>query len=299
LLTAQCRTPEEIISAAEGKDIKVLIVQYAPITEKVFENLPSLKAVVRYGIGYDVFDIEAATKHGVCAMNVENYCEEEVATHAMSLILALNRKIIQLNEQVKEGKWDVFLVGDVRKISQSTLGLIGFGKIAQKVAKRIAAFGADVLVYDPYIDDKLVSQFKNTSKTNLKFVLEKSDFISIHTPLTEETEHMIGADQFRSMKDSACVINTSRGPIIDEKALIESLKNGEIAGAALDVLEEEPISKDSSLKEFDNVILTPHASWYSNEAIKKLKSKVANQAIDVLQGNKPEFLINEEVWGKN
>jgi len=299
LLTAQCRTPEEIISAAEGKDIKVLIVQYAPITEKVFENLPSLKAVVRYGIGYDVFDIEAATKHGVCAMNVENYCEEEVATHAMSLILALNRKIIQLNEQVKEGKWDVFLVGDVRKISQSTLGLIGFGKIAQKVAKRIAAFGADVLVYDPYIDDKLVSQFKNTSRTNLKFVLEKSDFISIHTPLTEETEHMIGADQFRSMKDSACVINTSRGPIIDEKALIESLKNGEIAGAALDVLEEEPISKDSSLKEFDNVILTPHASWYSNEAIKKLKSKVANQAIDVLQGNKPEFLINEEVWGKN
>ena len=299
MLTAQCRTPEEIISAAEGKDIKVLIVQYAPITEKVFENLPSLKAVVRYGIGYDVFDIEAATKHGVCAMNVENYCEEEVATHAMSLILALNRKIIQLNEQVKEGKWDVFLVGDVRKISQSTLGLIGFGKIAQKVAKRIAAFGADVLVYDPYIDDKLVSQFKNTSRTNLKFVLEKSDFISIHTPLTEETEHMIGADQFRSMKDSACVINTSRGSIINEKALIDSLKNEEIAGAALDVLEEEPIPKDSSLKEFDNVILTPHASWYSNEAIKKLKSKVANQAIDVLQGNKPEFLINEEVWGKN
>ena len=299
MLTAQCRTPEEIISAAKGKDIEALIVQYAPITEKVFENLPSLRAVVRYGIGYDVFDIEAATRHGVCAMNVENYCEEEVATHTISLILALNRKIIKLNEHVKEGRWDVFLVGDVRKISQNTIGLIGFGKIAQKVAKRILAFETDVLVYDPYVDDKIVSQFKNTGKTSLQVVLEESDFISIHTPLTEETEHMIGAEQFQIMKDSACVINTSRGSIINEKALIDSLKNEEIAGAALDVLEEEPIPKDSSLKEFDNVILTPHASWYSNEAIKKLKSKVANQAIDVLQGNKPEFLINEEVWGKN
>lgn len=292
LIISDCETEEEIIAEAADKNVGSLIVQYAPVTEKVFANLSELQGIVRYGIGYDVFDIEAATNYGICAMNVENYCEEEVANHTLSLMLAMNRKLLQLDSQVKKGDWDVHAVGDMERFSQKTVGLFGFGDIARKVAERLDCFEAEILFYDPYIDSK----YNNARKVNFKDLITQSDIISIHSPLTDETESKMAREEFTSMKNSAFIINTARGPIIDENSLIDSLKKNEIAGAALDVLEEEPIEKDNPLKKMENVILTPHAGWHSSQAMKELKTRTAEQAVAVLEGEKPEFLINVEAW---
>ncbi len=291
--SAQCKTEEDVIKSARG--MHGLLAQFAPITRRVIESLPELKVVGRYGIGYDIIDVEAATENGVCVVNVPEYCEEEVSDHAFSLLMTLARKVVPYNQDVKNGNWDYKIRRPLYRLQGKTVGLIGFGKIPRRLAEKMKPFDFKVLAYDPYADQKLAKEYE-VELVEIDELMKESDFVSVHAPLTKETKHLIGKNELGIMKESAFIINTSRGPVIDEKALIKVLKDGQLAGAGLDVTVAEPVEKDNPLLGMDNVIITPHVAWYSRDSIIELKERTAQQVACVLQGKKPEHLVNEEVW---
>ncbi|MDQ0297964.1 D-3-phosphoglycerate dehydrogenase [Salibacterium salarium] len=292
LITAQCRTEEDVIEAAQGVD--GIISQYAPISEKVIQSLDNCKVIARYGVGFDTIDVKAATEKGIMISNVTDYCAEEVSNHAFALLLASARKIVQLHESVQNGKWDAKIMKPVYRLSEQTLGLVGFGNIPQMLAKKAQAFGLDIITYDPFASADVAASM-GVRIVELDELCYESDFISVHPPLNKHTQGMLSNDQFKKMKKEAFVINTARGPVIDEAALIRALQAGEIAGAGLDVIETEPISRDNPLLEMDNVILNPHAAFYSAESETELKQKTAQNVADVLQGNFPTYLVNQEL----
>ncbi|RSL35355.1 C-terminal binding protein [Salibacterium salarium] len=292
LITAQCRTEEDVIEMAQGVD--GIISQYAPISEKVIQSLDNCKVIARYGVGFDTIDVKAATEKGMMVSNVTDYCAEEVSNHAFALLLASARKIVQLHESVQNEKWDAKIMKPVYRLSEQTLGLVGFGNIPQMLAKKAQAFGLDIITYDPFASADVAASM-GVRIVELDELCHESDFISVHPPLNKHTQGMLSDDQFKKMKKEAFVINTARGPVIDEAALIRALQAGEIAGAGLDVLETEPISQDNPLLEMDNVILNPHAAFYSAESETELKQKTAQNVADVLQGNFPTYLVNLEL----
>ena len=292
LIRAQCRTEEEVIDAAEEAD--GILNQYAPISKKVLESLPKLKVVSRFGVGVDTIDVQVATERGVIVSNVTDYCMDEVSDHAFSLILACARKVVRLNNEVKTGNWDYKVSMPVYRLRGCVLGLVGFGRIPQTLAKKAQAFGIKVVAYDPHVSLK-VAKGLDVELLELNELCKRSDFISIHTPLIEATRGMISDEQFGIMKNEAFIINTARGPVIDEKALIRALEAGEIAGAGIDVTEVEPIQKDNRLLTMDNVIISPHVSWYSEESQLELNRKAAQNVADVLAGYYPTYLFNKEV----
>lgn len=294
LLTSQCQTEEEVIEKAP-KNVDGLISQYAPIGEKVFRNLQSLEVVARYGIGVDTINLEAASNHDVCVVNVAQYCQDEVADHVLALLLALGRKIVLLDRNIKNGNWDLEVAKPIKRIEDGLLGLIGFGSIAQNLSQKASAFGLEVLVYDPYVEGSIVEE-NNAKHADLDKLLHVSDYISMHTPLNKETRYMIGKSELEKMKKSAILINTSRGEVVDEKALVRALRGRDIAAAGLDVTEKEPIGAENPLLELDNVVITPHVAWYSEESKLELKTKAAQGIADVLKGEKPTYLVNEDVW---
>lgn len=295
IIRAQCCTEEDVIEVA--KDADALINQYAPISRKVIESLPNLKVVSRYGIGVNTIDVEAATEHGVIVGNVTDYCLDEVSDHAFALIMACARKVVTLNNAVKNGNWDYKVSVPIFRLPGRVLGLVGFGKIPQTLAKKAQAFGINVISYDPFVSAEVASEF-NVALVDLNELCEKSDFISVHAPLIEATRGMISDEQFDLMKKEAFIINTARGPVIDEKALIRALEAGKIGGAGLDVLEDEPIASDHPLLKMDNVILNPHAAWYSEESQLELQRKTAQNVADVLSGYYPTYLFNRDVKEK-
>jgi D-3-phosphoglycerate dehydrogenase / 2-oxoglutarate reductase len=289
---AQCKTEEEVIEAC--KDAVGIINQYAPITRKVIESLPSLKVIARYGVGVNTIDVDAATEHGVYVANVTDYCMDEVADHALSLILASARKVVQLNQAVKNGVWDYKVGTPIFRLKGRVLGLVGFGRIPQNLAKKASALGLELVVYDPFIPAEVVQEY-NAKLVSLNELMEMSDFISVHTPLMKETEGLLSDEQFAHAKKEAFIINTSRGPVIDEQALVRALQEGKIAGAGLDVIEQEPIDPNNPLLTMDNVILNPHVAWYSEESQAELKRKTAENVADVLAGGSPTYLYNKEL----
>jgi len=295
-LKAQARTEEGVIEAAP-KDVDGLLVQYAEIGEKVFEALPDLKVVARYGIGVDTVDLEAATEHGVKVVNVAEYCQDEVSDQAFALLLACARKTVLLNNDVKAGNWDFNVGKPIYRLRGSTLGIIGFGKIPRKLAEKAAAFGFELLAYDPFVDEEVAKKYE-VELVELDELMKESDFVSVHAPLNENTKHMVSTKEFELMKESAFIINTARGAVIDEAALIEALENEELAGAGLDVTEQEPIEKDNPLLDMDNVIINPHVGWYSEDAQVELQTRAAKGVADVLVGNKPKYLVNQDVLKK-
>ncbi len=295
LIRAQCRTEDEVIEAA--KDADALLNQYAPVSRKVIENLPNLKVVSRYGVGVNTIDIDAATEHGVIVANVTDYCMDEVSDHAFALLIACARKVVQLNNAVKSGTWDYKVGVPIFRLRGRVLGLIGFGRIPQTLAKKAQAFGLKVIAYDPYLPPEVAKKF-DVELMDLNDVCAKADFISVHSPLTDATRGMISDEQFDVMKKEAFIINTARGPVIDEKAMIRALKEGKIAGAGLDVLENEPVEPDNPLLKMDNVIINPHAAWYSEESQVELQQKVAQNVADVLSGYYPTYLFNRDVKEK-
>jgi len=224
--------------------------------------------------------------------NVNDYCIDEVADHTFGLLMSWARKISQANEAVKSRKWDYKQITPIHKLSTLTLGLVGFGKIPKAVAQRAQAFGMKVLSFDPYLSEK-IARDNNVELVNLDDLCLRSDFISVHAPLTNGTRGMISTIQFKKMKKSAVIINTARGPVIDEEALIQALQQKEIAGAALDVVEHEPIQDDNQFLLLDNVILTPHMAWYSEESQVELKRKVARNVAYVLAGKQPPYQVNQ------
>lgn len=292
---AQCKTEDEVIEAC--KDADGIINQYAPITRKVIERLENCQVIARYGVGVNTIDVEAATDHGIVVGNVTDYSIDEVSDHAFALIMSLARKVVKLNSEVKEGVWDFNLGKPIFRLRGRTLGLIGLGRIPQALAKKAQAFGLKVVAYDPFMPAE-VAREKNVELLSLNEVCACSDFVSVHAPLMESTTGMISDEQFRLMKKEAFIINTARGPVIDELALIRALESGLIAGAGLDVTEIEPILKDNPLLKMENVIITPHIAWYSEESELELKRKTAQNVVDVLSGFYPDYLFNREVKEK-
>ncbi|WP_342745004.1 C-terminal binding protein [Oceanobacillus timonensis] len=215
---------------------------------------------------------------------------DEVSDHAMTLLLSLARKVPLFNQQVKGGEWDFKAGLPIFRLRDRVLGLLSFGNIARRVAEKSQAFGLKVIAYDPFISEEVARAY-NVELVELDDLLHQSDFISVHTPLTDETYHMIGEEQLKLMKQEAFIVNTSRGALIDEKALIQALHNKEIAGAGLDVLEVEPISADNPLLKMDQVLINPHAAWHSVEAQEELKTKTAQNVADVLTGVEPKYIV--------
>lgn len=293
LVGLQCKTEDEII--AKCQDAVGLINQYAPVTRRVLEALPNLKVASRMGIGVNTIDVEAATELGIYVSNVPDASVEEVSNHALALLMACARKITIFNDYTKsQGKWGIGGAIPIRRLSEKKLGILSFGQIAQRFAAKASVLGLELLVYDPYVPKEVAEKY-GAKLVSLEEVLKNADFLSIHTPHTKETEHMIGKKEFKMMKNSAFVINTGRGQVIDEKELIKALQAGEIAGAGLDVLEAEPLSVDNPLVGMSNVIITPHAGWYSEEALVEIRTKTARGVAEVLQGGPPKYLVNKEV----
>lgn len=295
LTFAQCKTEEEVIEAC--KDADALINQYAPISRKVIENLENCKVISRYGVGFNTIDIDAATEKGIIVGNVTDYCLDEVSDHAMAMLLSSVRKVTLMNNAVKNGNWDFKIAVPIFRLRGRTLGLVGFGNIPQTVAKKAQAFGINVIAYDPFVPEA-VAKDMDVKLVSLDELCEQSDYISVHTPLNQHTQGMISHDQFNKMKQEAFIINTARGPVIDEKALIQALQEGQIAGAGLDVLEIEPVEQENPLLKMDNVILNPHSAFYSVEAEAELKRKTAENVADVLSGYYPTYLVNRAVKEK-
>jgi D-3-phosphoglycerate dehydrogenase / 2-oxoglutarate reductase len=288
---AQVMTEEEVIDLC--RDAEGVITQYAVISRRVMERLPRCKVIARYGVGVDTIDLKAATDLGIVVCNVPDYCLDEVADHAVALILSLVRKTAFFDRKVKSGRWDFRLGMPIHRLQGKTLGLVGCGKIGLKVANRISAFGVKVTAFDPYLKDA----GEWITLTDLDTVL-KSDIISIHCPLNESTRHLISEEAFGKMEQAPLLINTSRGPIVDEQALIRALETRRLGGAGLDVLEKEPPDPDHPFLKMENVILTPHTSFFSQESISELKRRVAQNVRHVLEGEMPESVVNREVLGK-
>lgn len=291
LEVAHAESPTDVIEAASDAD--GLIAQYAELPEEVFAEIPDLQVVGRYGIGVDSVDLDAATEAGVQVLNVPEYCLDEVSTHAIALLLACARKIPRFDAAVKSGMWDWTIGKPIHRLAGSTFGLIGFGSIAQAVARKASALGLELLVYDPYLSEDAIAA-KGGRKVEFDALLSESDFLSVHVPLTEETTSLIDRTAFERMKETAYIVNTARGGIIDTEALVRALEDGEIAGAGLDVLPEEP-PDDSPLLERDDVVLTPHVAWYSEDSQIELRRTITEDVLRVLAGEVPHNLVNSDV----
>lgn len=288
-----CQSEEELILNCADAD--ALLVRYASINGRVIRSLKKCQVISVYAIGLDMVDLQAATEAGIRVTNVPGYCIEEVCDHAMALLLTIARKIVFYNQSVvKDEKWNWQVAKPIYRLRGKTLGLIGFGKIPRAVATRAISFGFRVVTYDPYVT-KADCDDAGVIKAELDDLLRQADFVSIHTPLTSETKDLMNLDRFRSMKSSAVIINTSRGQVIEERALVKALDEGWIAGAALDVLETEPPNSNNPLIHMKNVILTPHAGFYSEEAFKDLRSTAAMEVRRVLTGQQPHHLVNPDV----
>jgi D-3-phosphoglycerate dehydrogenase len=286
----KCRTEEDVIKDCKGA--VSILNQYAPMTRKVIAALaPELKQIVRYGVGVNNIDVKAATEFGVLVCKVPDYGMHEVSDHAMALMLALYRKIVPMCNRTKAGAWEYQEAIPLYRLCEQTVGTVGMGRNGRLFARKSASFGCRVVGYDPYYqpesgDDTFITM------VSLDELLRDSDYIALNCPLNDETRDMFADAEFMKMKPSAYLINTSRGGIVNEAALIRALENEKIAGAALDVTENEPLERNSPLRKFDNCLLTPHMAWYSEEAAKELKRKAAEEAVLLVTGKSVRYPVN-------
>lgn len=290
LLDYHCKTEDEVIAVAAECD--ALICQFAPITRRVIEALKNCKVIVRYAIGVDNIDLKAAEEHGIYVCNVPDYSIDEVSNHAIALLMNCAKKLTYLADQVKQGNCNYTVVKPLFRMEGKTLGLVGFGRIPRMVAKKMAGFGLNIISYDPMLDQTTAKKLNVTGVT-FDELLAQSDYISVHCPLVESTRHMFNKDAFSKMKPHAVFINTARGGVVKEEDLVWALENNVIGMAGLDVLEKEPIPVEHPLLKMDNVIITPHAAWYSEEAVKSLQLKVAEEVARVLSGQLPKNPVNK------
>ena len=286
LLVRRAESEDERIELLQ--DAQVVLVGGAQINRRVLERLPRLQLIIRYGVGLDTLDIPAATEHGVVVAHYPDFCQPEVANHATLLLLAVARKVVLHDRAIRDGRYRGVPMGPSAPLHGQTCGIIAFGNIARQFAIRAQALGMRVLAYDPYLDDAVFAEHGVERAATLEELLRRADHVSAHPPLTEETRHMMGAPQFAIMQPHAIFVNTSRGPVQDEAALIAALQRGEIAGAGLDVFEDEPLAADSPLLAMDNVVLTPHSAYYSDYSDAHIKERVGNTVVAVMQGRWPD-----------
>jgi D-3-phosphoglycerate dehydrogenase len=295
LLAAQCKTEEEVIEVAH--DAAAVVAQYATISARVIGELPECRVIARYGTGVDIVDVDAATVHNILVTNVPNdWCENEVADHAMALLLAVARKINVYDRATRGGAWQWQSGAPIHRLRGSVLGLLSFGVIARAIATRAGGFGMRITAHDPFVPAQQITAAGATGVSFDELVTE-SDIVVIQAPLTAQTYHLFDEFQLRRMKPTAILINTARGPIIDDRALHRALSEGWIAGAGLDDIEEEPAKirdwrPDDPLFGLDNVVITPHAAYYSEEAISTVRHFAAEEVVRVLTGQPPRSPVN-------
>jgi D-3-phosphoglycerate dehydrogenase len=280
---------EDIVAVA--KDADAVLVTYAKLTRDVLMQLTRCRAIGRFGLGVDNIDLPTAKEKGIAVNYVPDYCIREVSDHAMALLLALIRKIPLSNKLVQSGRWEMPAVVPIRRIEGTVLGLIGFGHIPRLVAPKAQAFGMKVISYDPFAKPEAFKAAAVES-VDLDTLLKISDYVSVHAPLLQATRGMLNAAAFGKMKKGAYVVNTARGPLIDEPALVAALDSGQVGGAGLDVVAAEPLAKDSPLLGRDNVIISPHTAFYSIEALNELQTKCATDVARVLSGEKAVYPIS-------
>jgi D-3-phosphoglycerate dehydrogenase len=287
-IKVQCKTEEEVIEHA--KDADAILNQYAPVSRRVIESLQNTKIISRYGVGVNTIDLDAAKEKRITVANVPDYGMEEVSNHALALLLSWARKVTLLNNEVKKGNWDFKACVPIHRFNEQTVGVLGFGRIPRRLIEKVKPLGFKTVAYDPFVSAEEMAAV-GVEKMELDDLIRHADYLSVHVPLIPDTYHLINEERLSKMKRNAVIINTARGPIIDEKALADALKKGIIAGAALDVTEEEPVSINSPLLQMDNVIITPHSAWYSEEAMIELRQKAAKNIVQVLSGTKTPYAL--------
>jgi len=286
---ANSASADDILTVA--RDADAILVTYAKLPGELLRQLTRCKAIGRFGLGVDNIDLPAAKALGIAVNYVPDYCLREVSDHAMALLLALARKVTLANTFVQSGRWEVPPLVPLRRLQGQVLGLVGFGNIPRALAPKARAFGLKVLAHDPYVAKDALGA-AGVEGVSFDDLLARSDFISVHAPLLPATRGLMNAAAFSKMKKGAFVINTARGPLVDEAALVAALDSGYLGGAALDVLAIEPLAKDSPLIGRDNVILTPHTAFYSVEALEELQTKCASDVARVLSGEKAIYPIS-------
>jgi D-3-phosphoglycerate dehydrogenase len=288
LFVACCHTEDELIRACAGAD--AVLVNQAAMTGRVIRSLDRCRVISRYGIGYDNVDIAAAEEKGIWVTNVRGYCTEEVAEHALGLLLSCVRRIPLKDRGVRAGRWNIG--APIRRMSGRTLGIIGFGATGRAFWEKVQGFGfGRILIDDTHIEAKLLPGMFGES-AGFDEVIGCSDFISLHIPLKESTRHLIDRESLARMKDGVIIINTSRGPVLDEAALVQALESGKVGAAGLDVFEREPLPETSPLLGMEHVVLTDHSAYYSEEAVSVLKTRTAMNAREVLEGRIPVSAVN-------
>jgi D-3-phosphoglycerate dehydrogenase len=285
----QAKTEADLLDAVT--DAEGLLVCYAPVTGRVIDRMSRCRIIARYGIGVDNVDLEAASAKGIVVTNVPDYCVDEVSDHALALLLACARRIVALAGCVRAGRWEARDAAPVHRLRGQVLGLIGFGKIPRRLTEKARALGLDVIAADPYVDS-LDMEAAGVRKVSLQTLLAEADFVSIHAPLVVETRHLVGEAQLQAMKRTAYLINTARGPLVEEAALLRAVQEGWIAGAALDVLPLEPPGPDHPLRRLENVVLTPHVAFYSEESVEELQRKATEEVVRALRGQPPRCPVN-------
>ncbi len=279
-------------------DCDAVMNQYERVGAKAIAAMKRCKVIARYGVGVDIVDVEAATARGILVTNVRDYCTEEVADHAIALWLALTRKLLQYNDATHEGIWHWKAARPVPRLRGRTMGIVSFGHIGQAIAERARVFGVEIITYDPYLDPGFV-RGRGAEPVSKDELLARADAIMMQVPMTKETRHFLGADEFARLKPGVVVVNTGRGPTVDNKALYDALVAGRVAGAGLDDPEEEPAKrkhwdpKDNPLFSLPNVIVTPHVAYYSEESIQLARETAASEVARVLAGERPKNPVND------
>jgi len=297
-----CNTEDEIIAAARDADAVITLMQ--PYSRRVIQGLEKCKLIFNAGTGFDTIDVQAATEKDICVANPGEYCTEEVAEHAIALLLACARKITRLDRAVRAGKWSAFEKREIRgqilppifQWKGQTLGLIGLGRIGRAIVPMAKGIGLNVIAFDRTYPRKIFDEV-GVAPVTLEYLLEKSDFVIIAASFSAEAKHLMGTEQFQKMKPTAYLINVARGSFVAEKALYTALSEGYIAGAALDVVDAEPecMPPDHPLLTLDNVIVTAHSAYYSEQSAATYKQRIYEAVANVVNGKYPDWLINPEV----
>ena len=296
LVVAQCENADDVISLARHADV-ILNTYFGPLDARIFSELEKCRAVVRYGIGTDSIDTEAATQHGVMVANVPDYCCEEVSDHTVACMLALLRKLPISDQRIRQGEWNLGYLKPMHRIRGLTVGILGMGRIGRLSAKKAAVFGTQIIYADPSVtEEDLKEENLALKKVTLDELAAMSDAILIHAPAVAETYHLLDATFFQKTQRKPVIVNCARGKLIDTDALVEALAQGQISGAALDVIEDvPPFNPASRLTQFGNVLLTPRSAWYSEDALVDLRKLALEEVLRVLRGEPPRSLLNPEV----
>lgn len=297
VIVAPSDKPEVLVSLMD-EQVEGVIVRYNVFNREMIEHAPNLKVISRHGIGVELIDQVAATEHGVMVVNTPSAATTSVAEHVILMVLMLAKNVLVGDQELRNGNYAIKDKYGPDDVEFKTIGFLGLGRIGREAARRCKGLDMKVIGYDPYLKPEDAAALGIELKDSMEAVLKESDFVSLHTPLTPETRHMISTEQLKMMKPTAFLINCSRGAVLDEKALIQALQDKTIAGAGLDVFEQEPPEKDNPLFAMPNVVVTPHSSSLTANGRIKMSVGAVEQLLKVLRGEKPDFLVNKDVLKK-